>query len=373
MSPPRKPQQPGRFYAAPWEFADLTFVALFLLLILGLNLLIWSFPSIRKIDGVEYLALFVALGLEIGIPLAVLQGRRKPATARVPFRRWVGDLFSGCLTYVLLMPVLALVALVLSRFEEEKLADRLAIIRDENFVFQVAICMTAFTLVPICEEVFFRGLVYNSMRKRLSVGAALVTQAFLFGLLHPYSPTYPLYIFWVGLGLGLLYEWRKRLVAPILTHACFNSIGSLLILAATLLNQHQPAASWKEAEDVLSPPQWLVDQVMLLRREMGARDLTEGIPGLFGEDGLDTWKVEALCWVAFAEAVSSEGSAPARALLRAARLYLEHEDPYRAALLATSVQERFSDYEEMTRQASDLLSEALDRIRELPPSVAPGG
>ena len=95
----------------------------------------------------------------------------------------------------------------------------------------------AVILAPIVEELFFRGLIFNTLRQK-SVFLAHLISAFLFGLLHVYS-----YILagdmseWIklipymtaGLAFSYAYEKRQNIIAPIFLHGVKNLIAVILI------------------------------------------------------------------------------------------------------------------------------------------------
>jgi len=76
-------------------------------------------------------------------------------------------------------------------------------------------------LVPIAEELIFRGLVYKRMKTRLSAGQAVFFSALLFALYHG-NPIQMIYAFPIALLLALLYERDGSLAAPILFHMGAN-------------------------------------------------------------------------------------------------------------------------------------------------------
>lgn len=95
----------------------------------------------------------------------------------------------------------------------------------------------AVILAPIVEELFFRGLIFNTLRQKSVLWAHLIS-AFLFGLLHVYS-----YILagdmseWIklipymtaGLAFSYAYEKRQNIIAPIFLHGLKNLIAVILI------------------------------------------------------------------------------------------------------------------------------------------------
>jgi membrane protease YdiL (CAAX protease family) len=101
----------------------------------------------------------------------------------------------------------------------------------------VALLVLSIVIAPLAEELFFRGFLYNCLRRNLGTWMALLAQAGLFAIMHSYSTSRTLVVFGLGLALGAVYQWRKTLVTPVLIHASLNSIAALatlLFLLATL-------------------------------------------------------------------------------------------------------------------------------------------
>jgi membrane protease YdiL (CAAX protease family) len=95
---------------------------------------------------------------------------------------------------------------------------------------QVALgVLTVVLAVPLGEEVFFRGMLFGSLRTRMGFARAAAISSLLFALVHVQPPLVIL-MFFVGFGLAFIYERRGSLVAPIAAHAAFNLIGFTLIL-----------------------------------------------------------------------------------------------------------------------------------------------
>jgi uncharacterized protein len=82
---------------------------------------------------------------------------------------------------------------------------------------------------PVGEELFFRGMIFGSLRTRFGFWAAGAMSSLVFALVHVQPPLMVL-MFFVGFGLALIYEWRGSLAASIAAHAAFNLIGFTLIL-----------------------------------------------------------------------------------------------------------------------------------------------
>lgn len=79
---------------------------------------------------------------------------------------------------------------------------------------------------PILEEILFRGLVFNELRKALPIPVAIVFQGLLFGLIH-FNLTQFIYASALGILFGFVYIWIKSIWATIVIHIFFNSANIL--------------------------------------------------------------------------------------------------------------------------------------------------
>jgi membrane protease YdiL (CAAX protease family) len=96
----------------------------------------------------------------------------------------------------------------------------------------IGLAIIAVSVAPIAEELAFRGLLYNKLRQALPTSLALVLQAVAFGLVHyALGIEFACAIAAVAVVIGLFYEWRKTLVAPVLLHASVNTIGMAMVMA----------------------------------------------------------------------------------------------------------------------------------------------
>lgn len=100
----------------------------------------------------------------------------------------------------------------------------------------VELFVGAAILAPVCEELFFRGLVYNCARQRFGVPAAVVISAAAFSLLH-LGPLVIAGIFVMGVAFALVYEYTRSLWTTIIMHGTIN--GTQLIFVF-LLSRYWP-------------------------------------------------------------------------------------------------------------------------------------
>ncbi|HEY9062510.1 MAG TPA: type II CAAX endopeptidase family protein [Pseudobacteroides sp.] len=82
-------------------------------------------------------------------------------------------------------------------------------------------------VTPIFEEFFFRGIIYNELRKNLPVVVALIIQAVIFAAFHG-NIIQAIYTIILGVLLALIYNWYKSILSPIIFHLGFNISGIVL-------------------------------------------------------------------------------------------------------------------------------------------------
>ncbi|PCI78652.1 hypothetical protein COB21_00280 [Candidatus Aerophobetes bacterium] len=99
-------------------------------------------------------------------------------------------------------------------------------------IFFVSIALIS----PIIEEVAFRGMLQNALKKRISTTFSILITSCLFSFLHlsihAGISNLPLFfsLFTFSCLLGFLYERQRSLFAPIGLHIMFNSINLVSIL-----------------------------------------------------------------------------------------------------------------------------------------------
>ena len=84
---------------------------------------------------------------------------------------------------------------------------------------------------PIFEEIGFRGLLYTTLRSRLTPTIAIVLSAIIFSALHLKSLHTFLSIFWSGLILAYAYERYRSLLPGMVIHG----VGNIIYLSTILL------------------------------------------------------------------------------------------------------------------------------------------
>ena len=82
-------------------------------------------------------------------------------------------------------------------------------------------------VLPLGEELWFRGGLYGALRRVVSVPLAIVVSAAAFGFFH--DATYMLPTAALGAALALLYERSGSLAAPLAFHALHNGVTLAIV------------------------------------------------------------------------------------------------------------------------------------------------
>jgi uncharacterized protein len=77
-------------------------------------------------------------------------------------------------------------------------------------------------LIPIFEEILFRGMIFNELNKHLNIKAVVIIQGILFGIFH-WNLLQGAYAAVLGIILGLICVWVGSIWAPIIAHVIFNT------------------------------------------------------------------------------------------------------------------------------------------------------
>ncbi len=97
-----------------------------------------------------------------------------------------------------------------------KLASQLT---DGNFMLGI---ITVGIIVPVFEEILFRGFIFGEISKWLKLPATVIIQAVIFGLYHM-NVIQGTYAVLIGVLLGIIYIRTKSLIGPILLHISINT------------------------------------------------------------------------------------------------------------------------------------------------------
>jgi membrane protease YdiL (CAAX protease family) len=158
-------------------------------------------------------------------------------------RRGLRDALVGFGGGLLLYPLIAIVVAVPLTFLFRTISGSDATTPDQlpqhlNTAESIASVVLAVFVAPVAEELYFRGIVFRSLRDRHGFWLGAVVSGLIFGAVHyvpaPWQDFMLLQSIMVftGIALAWIYERRGNLVADVAAHMAFNTVGVLLILWA---------------------------------------------------------------------------------------------------------------------------------------------
>ncbi|MGG5461284.1 CPBP family intramembrane glutamic endopeptidase [Clostridium sp. B9] len=83
-------------------------------------------------------------------------------------------------------------------------------------------------LVPIYEEIVYRGIIFGYLKKNYNIILALVVQALVFSIMH-LNLVQSIYTFLLGVVLGLIYMYTESIYGNIIMHMIFNLLGVVVM------------------------------------------------------------------------------------------------------------------------------------------------
>jgi membrane protease YdiL (CAAX protease family) len=195
--------------------------------------------NLETISLTATLAIYLAFGAGIAVALRRLRAPQGFLGLRWPTLRDVS------LTLLLLVPwylgiiiVSATSALVFNGGRVVPSNSRLIFLQRPGGIglLLLALLVTA-VAAPICEEVFFRGMLFRLLRTRVPLWAAVVLSAMAFGLAHASPAVSPALLptfMYMGTVLAVVYVRTGWLTNNILLHALSNAIATVAVYYQTI-------------------------------------------------------------------------------------------------------------------------------------------
>lgn len=243
-APPPPTAEAPRPEGASWSWVEAVGVYVVAFLIAGML----SLPVLNAFDEDSDLANMTATVVAALVIIAILVGwlsvyhRGWVGVMRLPVRgRWGSEILAGVLfglgLYVVAVVLVGgLLLILLNALSGEQVQAPEQVPQGLSAVGIVVTTLYAIVIAPFGEELFFRGVLFRTLRDRHGLKIGLLGTAVGFGLIH-FIPgdavdaaLLMLVMAFTGASLGYLYERRGTIVAPIAAHVTFNVIGLVLIL-----------------------------------------------------------------------------------------------------------------------------------------------
>jgi hypothetical protein len=149
--------------------------------------------------------------------------------------KWSRQILTGIITYAGLIPIYALTLFVLMliiqwlHYETPVQTPVQILYQEQNMSLLYLFMFVIGILGPFFEEVFFRGFVYQAVRKKIGARRGIVLTSVFFALLHFHLVGF-IPIFILGVVLNVLFEKTGSVVPGTVLHITHNT----LMLSITL-------------------------------------------------------------------------------------------------------------------------------------------
>jgi membrane protease YdiL (CAAX protease family) len=245
MTDPLDAPRPYRLATTLWDLILYLLVGLGLFAAASLLVVAWFGDRPLLLTAGALLANFLALSATVYL-LGIR--RRKVTWAQLGLRplrwqwRWVWWAIGLALVFIPLRAALGLLVELLLSGNLDSLEARSDLLLGGGATLPgfLITLIGAGLLVPVAEELFFRGLLHNWFRQRLSLWPAALCSGALFGLAHFDSVGVVVASFIMGVVCAIAYEQTHSILLPIGIHAVTNSTAVILLYAALVMADFIP-------------------------------------------------------------------------------------------------------------------------------------
>jgi len=149
------------------------------------------------------------------------------------------NIFYGIFGYIGIIPVILIIGIivyaVLNIFKITPPPQPIVglMLAEKNTALIVVSAIIAAIFGPIIEEIFFRGIMYNAVKRKIGIFWSILITSVLFSFLHTHALEYflvgfiPITI--LGVALAYLYEKTGSLIPSITLHV-LNNVGSIIMV-----------------------------------------------------------------------------------------------------------------------------------------------
>jgi membrane protease YdiL (CAAX protease family) len=156
----------------------------------------------------------------------MFSGKGKNTAYKYRFKKinWKDTLYIILLGFALSISISMVIGFLVELFPSYELISN-NISSQPNSILNI-ICMVV--LIPIYEEIVFRGIIFNHLKENYKIGTAIILQALLFAIAHG-NLVQGIFAFILGIALVLMYMYFNSIYSNIILHMAFNLFGGLII------------------------------------------------------------------------------------------------------------------------------------------------
>ena len=174
-------------------------------------------------------------GILFVLNFVVFIHKEKLASIGITFKNFARNIFYGISGYAAIVPLLfitmIITAIIITILKYEPPVQQIVDVLLKEQKVPVLVYSSIFAAIagPIMEEIFFRGFMYNALKKHLGIFWGIAITATIFSLLHGHLVGFmPILI--LGILLTYLYEKTGSLIPSITVHITHNLASLLMVL-----------------------------------------------------------------------------------------------------------------------------------------------
>ena len=180
------------------------------------------------------------VGIGFVLNFVIFVYKEKLSTIGITLKNFMRNVVYGIAGYVaavpLLLVTLIITTIVIMKFNlkppVQPIVDML--IKEEKIPILIYSSIFAAIVGPVMEEIFFRGFMYNALRKYAGVFWSIMITSVMFSLLHAHWVGF-LPILILGILLSYLYEKTGSLVPSFIVHIMHNLASLFMVFLVRIL------------------------------------------------------------------------------------------------------------------------------------------
>ncbi len=231
-----------------WDFLDvikftIMFYAFAYVFMLSEAALLQKFPLL---DNKNFRFIFNATVIDIVGIIFVLNFvkfiyRQRLSAIGITLKNFFKNVFYGIAGYLAIIPILfitmMITAVIITIFKYRPPVQPIVdiLLKEQKIPLLIYSSLFAAIAGPIMEEIFFRGFMYNAIKKHIGVFWGIIITSSVFSFLHAHVVGFmPIMI--LGILLAYLYEKTGSLVPSITVHITHNLASLFMVFLVKALN-----------------------------------------------------------------------------------------------------------------------------------------
>lgn len=190
------------------------------------------YEGIMENGNMQLIAILISSIISIGIYILIGRKRFGNIKDKLKFKKL--DLKTIVLSLIMGVGLLFLSNIVILIFSGIGILDEANMKELENINSMLMdnsngllMIMTVGIIVPIAEELLFRGLIFREIEEKFKIVPTVLITGIGFGIFHM-VPVQIVYASFLGIIMGAVFYWTKSIYAPILLHIANNTASSIM-------------------------------------------------------------------------------------------------------------------------------------------------